>query len=168
MTHNRFVHQRHKPPSELERPRDLILACPSLKSNVNFSRIVRLAGCCGVREVITSGTGKADPTIARDGLEVVEIVVRRSLDPSLKKLKEQGKTLVGLEQTTHSRSLYDFQFERNTVLVIGHERNGIPESTLALLDHVVEIPVFGKPFSYNVATATSMLLYEYCRQFPRG
>ena len=39
---------------------------------------------------------------------------------------------------------------------------------LRMLDDVVEIPVYGLPHSYNVATATAMALYEYCRQFPRG
>jgi len=29
---------------------------------------------------------------------------------------------------------------------------------------VIEIPVFGLPYSYNVATATALALYEYCRQ----
>ncbi|MEM1304885.1 MAG: TrmH family RNA methyltransferase, partial [Planctomycetota bacterium] len=29
-------------------------------------------------------------------------------------------------------------------------------------------PVWGLPHSYNVATATCMALYEYCRQFPAG
>jgi len=24
------------------------------------------------------------------------------------------------------------------------------------------------PFSYNVATATSLAIYEYCRQYPAG
>ena len=38
----------------------------------------------------------------------------------------------------------------------------------AILDDVVEIPVYGMPFSYNVGTAAAMALYEYCRQFPRG
>jgi tRNA G18 (ribose-2'-O)-methylase SpoU len=53
-------------------------------------------------------------------------------------------------------------------LVIGHERLGITEDVLALLDHVVEIPVYGLPLAYNVATATSMALYEYCRQHGFG
>ena len=41
-------------------------------------------------------------------------------------------------------------------------------AVLALVDDVVEIPVYGLPFSYNVATAAAMALYEYCRQFPEG
>ena len=55
-----------------------------------------------------------------------------------------------------------------TALVIGNERTGLTPDLLKLLDDVVEIPVWGLPFSYNVATATTMALYEYCRQYPEG
>ena len=54
------------------------------------------------------------------------------------------------------------------MIVVGNERLGIPDDALAILDDVVEIPVWGLPYSYNAATATSMVLYEYCRQFPVG
>ena len=37
-----------------------------------------------------------------------------------------------------------------------------------LLDDVVEIPVYGLPYSYNVVTAATMAMYEYCRQYPKG
>ena len=75
---------------------------------------------------------------------------------------------MGLEQSSGSRNLHEFEFKRRSVLVIGHERDGIRTELLGNLDQVVEIPVYGMPYSYNVATATSMALYEYCRQFPRG
>jgi tRNA G18 (ribose-2'-O)-methylase SpoU len=80
-------------------------------------------------------------------------------------LKEEGYCLVGLEQTSGSECLYGFPFLPRTALVIGHERRGIDQSILDALDHVLEIPVFGLPHSYNVATATAMALYEYCRRF---
>jgi tRNA G18 (ribose-2'-O)-methylase SpoU len=51
-------------------------------------------------------------------------------------------------------------------LVIGNERLGLAPDALALMDDCVEIPVWGLPYSYNVATATAMALYEYCRQHP--
>ncbi len=163
-----FVHQRHKPPTSLVRPRELIVACPPMRSNVNLSRIVRTASCCGVRRMIVCGRPKIDPTIARDGVEQVEIEPHRSLPPVLKKLKVDNYQLVGLEQTTDSQNLHTFSFARRTVLVFGHERQGLTEDVLELLDHVVEIPVYGLPYSYNVATAAAMALYEYCRQFPEG
>ena len=163
-----FIHQRHKPLAELQRPRELIVACAPLRSNVNLSRIVRVASCSGVSKVIACGTAKVIGKIARDGADTIEIEVHRTLPAVLRDLKQQGYRLVGLEQTTDSRSLYAFAFERKTALVVGNERSGLGNDELRWLDDIVEIPVYGLPHSYNVATATAMALYEYCRQFPCG
>lgn len=163
-----FIHQRHKPPLELPGARELILACPQLRTNVNLARIIRAAGCCGVRRMIVCGRPKIDRQIARDALDQVVLEHHRSLAPVLRGLKAEGYTLVGLEQASNSQCLYDFSFPVRTVLVIGHERLGITEDVLALLHHVVEIPVYGLPLAYNVAAATSMALYEYCRQRGSG
>jgi tRNA G18 (ribose-2'-O)-methylase SpoU len=165
---NQFEHQRHKPPAALERPREIVLVCAPLRSGVNLSRIVRLAGCCGIGRVLCTGQAKLDRKIARDGAESVEIETHRSLSPVLDKLRGDGYRLVGLEQTTNSRSLHEYQFSRRIALVIGNERTGLTEDLLSKLDDVVEIPVWGMPYSYNVATATTMAVYEYCRQFPTG
>lgn len=163
-----FIHQRHKPPLESRGARELILACPQLRANVNLARIIRAAGCCGVRRMIVCGKPKIDREIARDALDQVVLEHHRSLAPVLRQLKAEGYVLVGLEQTSNSQCLYEFPFPLRTVLVIGHERLGITEDVLTLLDHVVEIPVYGLPHAYNVATATSMALYEYCRQHGAG
>jgi tRNA G18 (ribose-2'-O)-methylase SpoU len=163
-----FEHQRHKPPQSLERPRELVLVCAPMRSNVNLSRIARAAGCCGVERIICTGHAKLDRRIARDGADTVEIETHRSLPPVLEKLRGDGYRLVGLEQTTDSKNLHEFQFARRTALVIGNERTGLTPDLLALLDEVVEIPVWGLPYSYNVATATAMALYEYCKQYPNG
>lgn len=163
-----FVHQRHKPPAELEQPRELIVACAPLRSNINISHIVRVAGCSGVTKVICCGAAKVIDKIARDGADTVEIEVHRTLPPVLKELKHQGYQLVGLEQTTNSEDLHTFEFARKTALVVGNERLGLTDDLLAMVDKVVEIPVYGLPYSYNVASATTIALYEYCRQYPRG
>ena len=163
-----FEHQRHKPPTVLERPRELVLVCAPLRSNVNFSRIVRTAACCAVPKLIACGNPKIDREIARDAVEHIEIEIHRSLPPVLKELRHAGYRLVGLEQTTNSVSLHHYAFERKTALVLGNERLGLTEDILGLLHDVVEIPVFGQPYSYNVATAAAMVLYEFCRQYPLG
>jgi tRNA G18 (ribose-2'-O)-methylase SpoU len=164
----KFEHVRHKPPTELKEDRALLIACSPLRSNVNLSTIFRTAGCCGVKEIIATGNVKLINKIARDGAEQVNLIVKNSLPPVLKKLKQEGYTLVGLEQTTNSTLLADYAFPKKTALVIGSEREGLSDDCLIQLDAVVEIPVWGMPYSYNVATATSMALYEYCRQYPAG
>ncbi len=163
-----FTHERHKPPTQLSRPRELVIACAPMRSNVNLSRIARLAGCCGLTRIICTGPAKLDRKIARDGADTVEIETHRTLLPVLETLRQEGYRLVGLEQTTNAKNLHQFQFEQRTALVIGNERTGLTDDILARLDEVVEIPVWGLPYSYNVATATTMAVYEYCRQFPAG
>ena len=161
---SRFVHQRHKAPSDGAGARQLVLACPPMRSNVNLARIVRAAGSSGVRRMIVCGKPKIDRKIARDAVDQVEIECHRSLPPMLRKLKAEGYELVGLEQATGAQSLYEFPFPARTVLVIGHERLGITDDVLELMDHVVEIPIYGLPHSHNAATAAAIALYEYCRQ----
>ena len=163
-----LTHQRHKLPAKLQRPRELVVACPPMRSNVNLSRIVRAAGCCGVRRLICCGTAKVVDKIARDAATAVDVESHRTLPPVLRRLAADRYHLVGLEQTTGSQSLFDFRFPRKTVLVVGNERLGIEPPVLELLHSVVEIPVYGLPHSHNAATAAAMALYEYCRQYPDG
>lgn len=144
------------------------MAVPPLRSSVNLSRIVRAAGCCGIRRVIVAGRVKIDREIARDALEYVTVESHRTILPVLGRLRDDGYRLVGLEQATGSVCLYGYRFASRSVLVVGHERHGLGEVLLRIVDQVVEIPVYGRPASHNAATAAAIGMYEYCRQYPRG
>jgi len=160
----RFEHLRHKPPEQLATPRELIVACPPMRSHVNLSHIVRTCGCFGVTRVIACGAARLHDRIARDGAESVDLEVHRSLPPILDRLRSEGYEIVGLEQTTQSASLFGFSFVPRTVLVVGNERTGLEEDVLAKLDRVAEIPMYGLPHSLNAATSASIAIYEYCRR----
>lgn len=159
-------HVRGREPRRLSEAREIVVVCAPLRSNVNLSTIIRTAGCCAVPRVIATGNPKVHSHIARDGMSSVDVEVRSSLLPVLERLRIAGFNLVGLEQATNSANIHSFIFPHRTALVIGNERTGIPDQALRMLDACVEIPVWGLPHSYNVATATSIALYEYCRQFP--
>jgi tRNA G18 (ribose-2'-O)-methylase SpoU len=159
-----FEHLRHKPASPLVTERELVIVVPALRSRVNLSRIIRVAGSFGVRRVIAQRPFSIDAEVARDASEYVHVESRGALPPVLRKLREEGFFLIGMEQATRSQSLFDFRFPVRAAMLLGHERNGIPAEELAQLDAVVEIPVYGLPLSYNVASAATMAIYEYCRQ----
>jgi tRNA G18 (ribose-2'-O)-methylase SpoU len=160
------LHLRHQPPTPLQQPRELIVALPQMQSQVNVARVVRAAGCFGVQQLLIAGQGKIDPKIARDALDYCQISRHRSLPPVIESWRANGYRIVGLEQATGSVSIYDYKFAHKSLLVVGHERNGMDDSLLRLLDEVVEIPVYGRPLSYNAATSAILGMYEYCRQFP--
>lgn len=164
----RFVLLRHKPPSPLLRPRELVVACAPMRSHVNLSQIARTASASGVRRMLVCGNARLIEKIAREHSEDFEVETRRTLSPVLTRMAAEGYRIVGLEQTTNSTSLHAHTFDRRTVLVVGNERLGLLPEVLERVHDVVEIPVWGLPHSYNAATAAHMAIYEYCRQFPRG
>ena len=61
------------------------------------------------------------------------------MDRQTNPLKE-NYTLIGLEQTSNSVEIQDFDFPKKSVLVLGNEREGIPIDLISYFDAVCEIP----------------------------
>jgi tRNA (guanosine-2'-O-)-methyltransferase len=75
--------------------------------------------------------------------------------------RARGSRIVGAELADEAVRLADLPPARErTVLVLGHERTGIPPEALELLDTAVEIPMLGHGASLNVAVAGSLVLYR--------
>ncbi|PRY30335.1 TrmH family RNA methyltransferase [Umezawaea tangerina] len=72
-----------------------------------------------------------------------------------------GTKLIGVELAEEAVRLGDLPAARErTVVVLGHESDGIPEDALDLLHLVVEIPMVGAGHSLNVAVAGSLVAYK--------
>jgi len=164
----RFEQQRHKTSAPLQRPRELVVACAPMRSNVNLSQIARAASACAIDRMILCGNARLIQKIARSGDEAFPLETRRSLAPVLTRMRADGYRVVGLEQASNATNIHAYPFERRTVLVVGNERLGVSQAILDLVQDVIEIPVWGMPHSHNAATAANMAIYEYCRQFPDG
>jgi tRNA G18 (ribose-2'-O)-methylase SpoU len=69
--------------------------------------------------------------------------------------------VVGVELTDESIRLVELPpARRRTVVVLGHESDGIPDEATAMLDVAVEIPMLGTGQSLNVAVAGSLVAYR--------
>lgn len=82
--------------------------------------------------------------------------------PLIQSLKEDGYTILSLEQTSDSvpyTHLNTDDYAAPIALVIGHERLGVRQELLDLSDHIIEIPILGIGNSHNVALSTSIVLY---------
>jgi 23S rRNA (guanosine2251-2'-O)-methyltransferase len=86
--------------------------------------------------------------IAADAVEVV------------RELKEQGRTIVALEQAVDAMPYDRAEYPFPVALVIGSERDGVREELLSLADVTVELPMDGMCNSLNVAVATGILVYR--------
>jgi tRNA (guanosine-2'-O-)-methyltransferase len=72
-----------------------------------------------------------------------------------------GTEVLGVELADEAIRLGDLPAaRRRTVVLLGHERDGIPPEALALLHRAVEIPMIGTGLSLNVAVAGSLVAYR--------
>ncbi len=72
-----------------------------------------------------------------------------------------GRRIVAVELAEGATPLPRLQPARGrTVVLLGHERHGIPDDVVAEADECVEIPMVGRGASLNVAVAGSLVLYR--------
>ena len=159
---NSFIQIRKRLPTQSKNG-DFVVACSEMKTNANISMLARSASCLGAKRFIITGRNRIDNHIARDF--DIEVKHHQSLLPVVKKYKINGYKIIGLEQTTNSNNLYEYLFEDVPILlIVGNEAKGMDQEVLDCLDEVIEIPLFGRPHSLNVAVAATLCLFEYAKQ----
>ena len=76
------------------------------------------------------------------------------------KLKSHGVTVVAVEQTPQSVSLYEFTEPNEVAYVFGNEITGVVPEVVALCDCAIEIPMYGRKESLNVSVTTGIVLFQ--------
>ncbi len=160
----------------------LALVLDNIRSTYNVGAILRTAEGFGVSRVILSGytprvhdknllphlRDKLDREIHKTALgaeEMLEIYSSDDIISDLKRLKEEGWQIVGLENNIaeklvrlNSPELKE-KLSEKVVLVLGEEVRGIDYSLYKLIDLFVEIPMKGQKESFNVSVAAGIAMY---------
>jgi tRNA (guanosine-2'-O-)-methyltransferase len=75
--------------------------------------------------------------------------------------RELGSRVLAVELAEGAVRLGDLPAARGrTVVLLGHERDGVPDEAMAMADAAVEIPMIGTGLSPNVAVAGSLVAYR--------
>ena len=138
-------------------------------SSENLGLILRSADVFGVSAIYYHGRQHDDTANSKQ----LSKLSRNSSVPvyfvdeleALIKLKNSGYEIVALEITDTSVPLRMFPLKQKTCLVVGNEKNGVPEDILDLADCACHIEMTGGHISsLNVSVATSIALYEITRK----
>lgn len=86
---------------------------------------------------------------------------------AVRALKEQGWTLVGVEQAENSTMLQDFAPVKGQryAFVFGNEVFGVAQEVMDLCDMALEIPQEGTKHSLNVSVSVGIVLWDAVRRF---
>lgn len=80
----------------------------------------------------------------------------------VKRLKEEGYTVLSIEQTVNSVMLDKFKPEtgRKYALVFGNEVDGVQQEVVDASDGVLEIPQYGTKHSLNISVSAGIVLWH--------
>ena len=165
------------PPDDLARiqpgPAPLIVVLDRPSSPGNLGTILRSCDALGASGLIISGHAADlyDPETIRATtgsffhVPAVRLASPRELLPWLEQLRRQCPGLQVVGTSAHAPlPARTFDFRPATVLLVGNETNGLSDAYQEMADAMVTIPMSGSATSLNIASATSILLYEIACQ----
>ena len=152
---------------------DIVLVLEDIRSAHNVGQLFRTSDGAGVSRIILSGYtptpidrfGRIDQKMAKTSLGATqsvpwEHVENEDLPALLSKYTDAGFSLVAIEQTPRSVSLYDFTVPSKVVYVLGNEITGVSQVVLSRADAIVQIPMQGMKESLNVGVAGGIVLFH--------
>ncbi len=146
----------------------LYIFCDSVQDPGNLRTIIRTADSAGIAGVILSSGCVVlfNPKTVRSTMSSmfnVPICISEDSIKTLNYFKNNGVSIVGTSPHT-DKFIYDEDFTRSSMILLGNEANGISEDLLTMCTSCVKIPMVGRAESLNVATAGAVLIYEAVRQ----
>lgn len=149
---------------------NIILIAENLRTPENVGMVLRIAEAFAVKKIYFTGPHAIELTTkvkraSRNTYKKIDFSFQENTLEVLEEVSKQQYEMIALEITKDSLPIKEFPFANfpKVALVIGSERNGIAETSLAVIPHSVHIPLFGKNSSINVVSALSIALYEIVR-----
>ena len=144
---------------------DIYLILDNIRSMYNVGAIFRSGEGARVKKIYLCGMTATPPRekIYKTSLGAVNFVpweYKKSAVEVIRILKKEKVKIVVLEQTDQSKDFSRAKYKRPIAIVVGHELNGVSKECLEAADLHVEIPMYGRANSLNVATATGIILFE--------
>ncbi len=143
----------------------LVLVLDTIKDPGNLGTIIRLCDWFGIEQLICS----------KETVDCYNTKVVQSTMGSLARVSILYKELIPFLKNTSmpifgalldGENVYESRLEKNAILVIGNESNGISDEVINCITKKITIPRFGtiqQTESLNAATATAILLSEFMR-----
>ena len=151
----------------------ITIVCDAIRTPGNIGMCFRIAESFGVSKIYLhqSSPSTENNTVkrtARNTINQIEHTIYTNFNDTIRKLKEEGNTIIGIEITDKSIDIQEFNFRnlKKIVLLLGSERNGI--KNIEYLDHSICIPMFGRNSSMNVIHSLSIALYEVTNQLKKN
>lgn len=140
---------------------DFGLAVYNISKEFNIGSLLRTAHCAKVKDFFLIGNQDFNAYAAVSSEKWTKIKQYKTLSEFISYVKTTDYNLVLVEQSNNSKSLFDFEFPKNPLFLLGKEKGGLPEEIINMDFPVLEIPQFGLTKSLNLSCSGSIVIYHY-------
>ena len=146
----------------------LTVVLDDVRSMHNVGSVLRTADAFLVEQVLLCGiTGTPPhPEIHKTALGAEDSVSWRhcpSATEAVNELRQQGYTILSIEQAEGSTLLHEFRPDaaKRYAVVLGNEVKGVSQQVIDLSDACLEIPQLGTKHSMNVSVTAGIVIYQF-------
>lgn len=149
----------------------LVIVLDDVRSMYNVGSVFRSSDAFRVERIILCGITAVPPhpeihKTALGAEDSVDWTYMPSPLEAVTMLKEEGYTVLGIEQVEGSVSLERFEAERGCqyAVVLGNEVKGVKQEVIDACDASLEIPQFGTKHSLNVSVTAGIVIWHFAEQ----
>jgi RNA methyltransferase, TrmH family len=143
------------------------IALDSVADPGNLGTVLRTGDAVGTAGVILldHSTDPYDPSAIRASMGAVfsQRLVKTTFAEFADWKRRTGVFLVGTSDSA-AEDYHLLRYPETLVLMMGSEREGLPEAHKQLCDAMARIPMMGRSDSLNLSVATAVMLYEVFNQ----
>lgn len=151
--------------ADLDKSRiDLHIAIENWQHDLNIGTIVRNANAFNVATVHIIGKRHWNRRGAMVTDRYLTIQHHQTVDDFASQMKDQGRTIVAVDNLPGALKLSETKFPKKAVLVFGGEGPGLSDQMVAASKMMVMIEQFGSTRSVNVGVASGIVVYEWVCQ----
>jgi tRNA G18 (ribose-2'-O)-methylase SpoU len=162
-------YQKERQKNVLAQPGEhhFILVLDHLKPGFNVPKIFRSAEAFGAAAVHLINIGPFDPAPAKGSFRKVPAIFHDDFENCYQQLNVQGYKLFRLAPDAQ-QSLCNCELPEKSAFILGHEEFGCSFDPADYPDIAsLSIPQYGSVQSLNVAVASSVVMFEYLRQYSK-
>jgi 23S rRNA (guanosine2251-2'-O)-methyltransferase len=146
----------------------LLIAADHITDEGNLGTLIRAAAFFGAHGLVLPKKRTAAISanvLKRSSGACIHLPISRivNLCRALDQLRKKGYWVIGTSERG-SESIYQVDWKKSLVLILGNEQRGLSQSVRKCCDQIVKVPSFGNVESLNVGVAGGVILSEICRQ----
>lgn len=145
--------------------RPIYFILENIYDTYNIGGLFRLADALAIEKLYLCGETEVPPNskIKKASIGTYKVVLweyKKAATEAIMELKEKNVSIIAVEQDKSSVPYTKVEYTSPIAIIVGNETYGVLPATLAQVDQIVEIPMWGINKSLNVIVSAAIVSYH--------